>query len=161
VATGRPTPPPPELPPLALHPLEPVVTLSSDAPTTDAPAADVPTTDAPAADAPTTDAPAADAPAADAPAVDAPADAPVEFGPCCDAAMRPGGPHSDLAVRHVLDSMMSLAGRETVRSLAAVEAATDKDAVAGHSSDELLACMRMMDLGWPESEMRWCVSGCL
>ena len=128
MATGRPTPPPPLLRPLALHPLRPDVTLPSDGP-------------------------AADAPAADAPAA--------ERGPCCHVTMRPGGPHAPLAVRHVLNMMMQLVGRATHESLAALEAASDADSVLGHSSSELLACMRVMDLGWPESEMLWCVSGCL
>jgi hypothetical protein len=134
------------------------VTLPSDGPAADAPAADAPAADAPAADAPAADAPAADAPAADAPAADAPA---AERGPCCHVTMRPGGPHAPLAVRHVLNMMMQLVGRATHESLAALEAASDADSVLGHSSSELLACMRVMDLGWPESEMLWCVSGCL
>ena len=123
MATGRPTPPPPLLRPLALHPLRPDVTLPSDGPAADAPAA--------------------------------------ERGPCCHVTMRPGGPHAPLAVRHVLNMMMQLVGRATHESLAALEAASDADSVLGHSSSELLACMRVMDLGWPESEMLWCVSGCL
>lgn len=143
MATGHPTPPPPELPPLALHPREAVVTLATGELASDGSAAD---------------APASDAPTADVHAADAPED---ERGPCCHMTMRPGGPHAPLAVRHVLNTMMQLAGRATHQSLAALEAASDADSVLGHSSSELLACMRMMDLGWPESEMLWCVSGCL